>query len=405
MKNITKYLAKYAEDEVLCLKTFPVEPSYKQCVVIPAYNESTEFISRFFSSKLAQQNTLMVLVINQPNTENDLSLQQQLFDFIVADGDVLWRVENLTLVAIKNTNSTILVVDRFHQSIDENYGVGLARKIGADIATSLIKSNHIQSSWIYSTDADASLPDSYFTSKIELNSDGLNHNVVAASFNFIHKSDNEVLQLANAKYECALRYYVAGLRYAKSPYDFFTIGSLLVFKAEAYASVRGFPKRSAGEDFYLLNKLVKLGSVAWLADDVITLEARLSSRVPFGTGPAVKQIIELEQKNTPYCYYHPQLFTLLKQTLAGFESLYENRDQLALWYPTLPKEAEQPLINIGFESFVEKQKNNTHKQFVKQVNVWFDAFKTLKFIHAARELYYPNMELEQAIEQADFKIF
>jgi hypothetical protein len=402
MKNVEKYLRRYSEVETLSLKTFPTEHIFQNCVVIPAYKESTEFLSRFFSSKLAQQHVLMVLVINQPIADTDLSPQQQLFDFVVTHGKVVWCMKNLTLVAMNNSNSAVLVVDRFKQGIDQKYGVGLARKIGADLATSLIDSNHIRSLWIYSTDADASLPDSYFTTKIESIVESSTSRTVAACFNFTHKSDDELLQGANAKYERALRYYVSGLRYANSSYGFFTIGSLLVFKVDAYANVRGFPKRSAGEDFYLLNKLAKLGEVAWLADDIIILEARLSSRVPFGTGPAVKQIIELQQQKLPYCYYHPQLFTLLKLTLTGFESLYENRRQLALWYQILPKEAMQTLINIGFESFIAKQQNSSEKQFIKQVNVWFDAFKTLKFIHAARDLYYPNMELQQAIEQADF---
>ena len=404
MKNISKYLAKYAEPEVFHLDTFPAKYTFEHCVVIPAYQESPAFISRFFNSPLAQQKVMMILVINQPVTDTDLLPQQRLFNSVVGNRKVVWSAKNLTLVLIENSNSSILIVDRFHQAIDENYGVGLARKIGADIATSLMESNHILSSWIYSTDADASLPDTYFSTNVEENIDGSKRNAVAACFNFIHKSDDVTLQAANAKYELALRYYVAGLRYAKSPYDFFTIGSLLVFNVGAYASVRGFPKKSAGEDFYLLNKLAKLGEVTWLGDDTVVLEARLSSRVPFGTGPAVKGIIELERQSLPYCYYHPQIFSLLKSTLAAFENLFEYRDQLSQWYLSLPKEVKQPLVNIGFESFIEKQKNSNEKQFIKQVNVWFDAFKTLKFIHMVRDLYYPNIELQQAIEQADFSV-
>ena len=68
-------------------------------------------------------------------------------------------------------------------------------------------------------------------------------------------------------YEYSLRYYVAGLTYAQSPYAFHTIGSTMAVNAEHYASVRGFPRREAGEDFYLLNKLAKVGSVHTLEEN------------------------------------------------------------------------------------------------------------------------------------------
>ncbi len=67
--------------------------------------------------------------------------------------------------------------------------------------------------------------------------------------------------LATQLYELSLRYYVAGMKFARSPYAFHTIGSSMAVSPVHYARVRGFPKREAGEDFYLLNKLAKLGSV------------------------------------------------------------------------------------------------------------------------------------------------
>ena len=45
----------------------------------------------------------------------------------------------------------------------------------------------------------------------------------------------------------------------------------------------GFPRRNATEDFYILNKLAKVGSIARLAGTPVILEGRLSDRVPIGT--------------------------------------------------------------------------------------------------------------------------
>ena len=69
-----------------------------------------------------------------------------------------------------------------------------------------------------------------------------------------------------------------------------------------------------------------------------------------------------------------------------------------------PKEISEALISIGFESFVEKQLTVKQAQFDRQLNVWFDAFKTLKFIHSVRDEYYPNIPLSQAIELSNFTL-
>ena len=197
---------------------------------------------------------------------------------------------------------------------------------------------------------------------------------------------------------------MAGLAYAKSPYAYFTIGSILSFDMLAYCQARGFPKRSAGEDFYLLNKLAKLGRVTYLDNVMIKLDARPSQRVHFGTGPAVQHIIQLESQGLDYAYYHPAIFTELKTVLKAFESLWNNRRHTQTWLAELSQISHQALTNIGLLSFITKQSMAKQDQFEKQLIVWFDSFKTLKFIHALRELGLENMPLEQAIAKARFDL-
>ena len=62
-----------------------------------------------------------------------------------------------------------------------------------------------------------------------------------------------------------MSYYVAGLAMAGSRYAHHSLGSTIAVHAKTYAAVRGYPKRSAGEDFYLLNKICKLAPVERLA--------------------------------------------------------------------------------------------------------------------------------------------
>ncbi|MDO6446932.1 hypothetical protein Q4493_14250 [Colwellia sp. 1_MG-2023] len=400
MNNFDKYLTNYAEDEVNLLATFPQHNSYSHTLIIPAYKENPSFIDAFIQSKLVHQNVLLIIVINQPEYENNLSMQTALYQHGLNQGKVIWQENNLTLVDIFDSNSSILLIDRFTAPLPDKQGVGLARKIGADIACALISQNIISSVWLHSSDADTKLPDSYFTCLVE----NQTKSSVAACYNFTHTCDDKTIEHANAIYEQALRYYVAGLSYANSPYNYFTIGSVLAFRAQAYVAVRGFPKRSAGEDFYLLNKLAKLGDILWLKSCVLKLEARMSDRVPFGTGPAVKQIVELSEKDESYHYYHPLVFERLKTVLSNFSSLHQYRNNLLPWYNFCADDIECALKMIGFEPFVEKQKEMSEKQFNKQLFVWFDAFKTLKFIHALKDNYYPNIPIEKAINQAPFSL-
>lgn len=412
-KNVTKYLKSYAAPEIASLASFPADDGFDHVVVIPAYKESVGFVKRFLHSVLADHPVLMIVVINQPDTVETCLKQQQLLTEISVLSQVsnpkkpvktpLWQVDNLSLFSFADKQLKLLVVDRFNQKIPEKQGVGLARKIGADLALALINNGQIKSPWIYSTDADTSLPSNYFSS---LNAQGeqssVNKNTRAVCFDFCHQSDNLLIHQANQSYEQALRYYVDGLKYAGSHYAFFTIGSILAVSASAYATVRGFPKRSAGEDFYLLNKVAKLGEISFIKNCQLSIEARTSDRVPFGTGPAVSQIIALNENQQDYCYYHPEVFTQLKHCLTAFSCLHQHQDNLAAWFELLDNNTVNALMSIGFGSFLAKHLHHQQAQFNKQLVVWFDAFKTLKFIHALRDSAYPNVPLDIAIKQAPF---
>ncbi|MFT5636558.1 MAG: hypothetical protein ACI89T_002027 [Cognaticolwellia sp.] len=410
-KTSVKYLAHYAEPEVLSLATFSEHYRYQHVLVIPAFQETVQFIERFIDSTLAEQQCLVVVVINQPDNDFGRQHQQDQIDLarsITKQGAKIWQQDNLSLIDLnhvsrnENANSAILIVNRYNQPIPSEQGVGLARKIGADLAVKLFITGNVLSSWVHSTDADAYLPENYLSAH---NSDSLKRkNAVATCCNFYHHSNQQAIHQANLRYENALRYYVAGLKYAQSPYAYFTIGSILSFDMLAYCQARGFPKRSAGEDFYLLNKLAKLGAVAYLADVTIKLDARPSQRVPFGTGPAVQNIMQLTEQGQDYLYYRPEIFMALKVCLQAFESLWQYRQQSELWFITLPENIQQALTDIGLRTFIAKQKSAKQAQFDKQLIVWFDSFKTLKFIHALRDFGLVNIALEQAIADAPFAI-
>jgi hypothetical protein len=399
-KTINKYLENYAEQEIDLLTSFPKEVRCLRTVVIPAYKEKIDFIDRFCRSVLVQENVLMIVVINQPESKDDIDKQQGLFEAAKSKGNLYWLQGNLALLQLADCNSWLLLVDRFTQKIPDEQGVGLARKIGCDIALALFNAQQIKHDFIYSTDCDATLPDNYFSAEAIIHDKATKAKksqtkTVALCFNFHHQSDCQQVCDANQQYEQALRYYVSGLSYANSPYAFFTIGSILAFRANSYAMVRGFPKRSAGEDFYLLNKLAKLGNIDFIEETYIHIEARSSDRVPFGTGPAVIKIMELNDNNQAYCYYHPETFQYLKVCLFAFSTLWEKRFEFTHWLSQQPVNNQKALLSIGFNHFVDKNNKSNEQQFNKQLQVWFDAFKTLKFIHALRDEGLANIPLVQ----------
>lgn len=394
---LSQYLSRYAEPEVAHLASMPMIKAQHVCV-IPCFKETSEFVTRYLKT-FPVSPTLLVLVINQPVSCTDYKLQETLSLQVLSQGEALWENENLKLMKV--SQHWILIVDRYSQPrlrIPDKQGVGLARKIGADCACYCIARGDVGSNWIYSTDADAYLPASYF--EITPNME----QAAGMAFGFQHRTDvgGDVAR-ATDLYEHKLHYYVAGLKFAGSKYAFHTIGSCLAFHEDSYQKVRGFPKKSAGEDFYLLNKLAKLGRIIE-HPAIISIDARVSDRVPFGTGPAVADILELFRNNQTYCVYAPECFLDLKYLLDQLRLLCEMPpSEISQWCSVLPTRMETYLEQSGFLSSYSawRQQGVSQQQLHHQIHGWMDAFRTLKFIHFLRDNGYSDVPLQQAVQGLD----
>ncbi|MGK0442017.1 MAG: hypothetical protein ACJA0N_001824, partial [Pseudohongiellaceae bacterium] len=384
-----KYLKHYAEPESQMLDNFP--STFQQCLAIPMYRESPEALKSFCQFAEHQQNTLLIVIINRPKGNPDtawaLTLQQSL-------PKQLWQTHDglVTLHTLKH-QSGILFVDRCIQgaSIDKEQGVGLARKIGCDIACQLIHDKKIASPFIFNTDADAQLPVDYFSITKTACA-----NTAALLLPYQHVSvDGDKPHLATQLYELSLAYYVEGLRWAESPYAYHTLGSIICVNSQHYAMVRGFPKRAGAEDFYLLNKLAKTGDIVSLKKPTIKLICRQSNRVPFGTGPAVTRIIERgEFEEMPF--YDPYIFYYLKtfNQLIILSAKDKNLD-IAIKSLNLDPIKQELLINstevlkLAAAISHAHQQGNTEDKRLRHLHTWFDAFKTLKFLHFIRDQQHP----------------
>ena len=142
--------------------------------------------------------------------------------------------------------------------LPKRQGVGLARRIGCDLAAALKARGAFSGELIACTDADAVLPDDYFSASRRR---GRGHGASALLFPFQHElSGVESIDVATRSTSCpALLRARFGL--GGSPYAFQTLGSSIALDFDAYAKVRGFPRRRAGEDFYVLCKLAKVAPI------------------------------------------------------------------------------------------------------------------------------------------------
>ncbi|MDE1464428.1 hypothetical protein [Spartinivicinus poritis] len=429
---ITQYLTVYAEPEAAVAANIPVV--FHQALVIPAYNEDYRFLQQLAPAFTAASHPcLLILVVNQPEQASDdkIAKNNQLINHINQSLQQQWQQQHLTLYQWLK-HHYILVVNRNQPGsvIPSQQGVGLARKIGADIACQLYHQQKLLNHWLFSSDADVVLPVDYFNACSHLT------NITAAAvFNFSHEvpapvdCDNgkqlshykpnhyKKQQVAQQLYDIKLRYYVAGLNWANSPFAYHTIGSLLTINISYYCQVRGFPKRAGGEDFYCLNKLAKLGSITQLSQS-IRVNARLSDRVPFGTGPALNTICQLPEPLTEYCYYQPGCFYWLKLTLNWLNknlitllssqtdwqhafAEYLLSQQLA---PTDCQSVLKVLEWLGINKLIQHvlKQPPTPQQWQATITDWFDGFRTLKFIHLCRDNFLPSLPLQQLVDTPIF---
>ncbi|HMI83050.1 MAG TPA: hypothetical protein VK550_03095 [Polyangiaceae bacterium] len=387
-----QYLAHYAEPEATIADR--LTGTFGHALVIPAYDESDDLIRALQSVPAGPEgDVLIVLVVNAPPEAPEWVHER--------NRDVLKRLRwkfGAEVAAYLDASAPahvfrfragrILHIDRAgpRHLLPSGQGVGLARKIGFDVALRLHQSRRLSSRWVHSTDADVILPRDYF----ERASAPAPPSAAALVYPFTHRGEEDVaLARAVQLYEISLRYYVLGLASAGSPYAHHTIGSTLAVDAIAYAKVRGAPKRTAAEDFYLLGKLAKIGAIVRLGGAAISVSGRVSRRVPFGTGPAVERIA----RKGNFTLYHPRIFAKLGVWLAAMSDLTHlsppgalsarlvERCRKAHLDPTLLVEmAAHPSLEAALAAARKHSKNAA--KFRQHVAVWFDAFRTLKFVHA-----------------------
>jgi hypothetical protein len=214
---------------------------------------------------------------------------------------------------------------------------------------------------------------------------------------------------ATARYELSLRYYTLGLAAAGSPYAYESMGSALAVLAPAYAEVRGFPRRNAGEDFYLLDKLAKLGALHRPSCEPVRLKSRVSDRVPFGTGRKVGEVVAA---GGALATYHPKVFDVLGSTLLALRRAVRTRRREAL-SAELGERLDSGTAGAVSSALDELQAlealpgmfdaSPDARVRARRLHTWFDALRTLRFLHLLEaRLGLLRLPLEDALAAAPF---
>lgn len=366
--SAVQYFQHYAANETALLTDFPAL-SWSHCLCLPAYDETTAFFDALAIAAKAVPRVLLILVINQPEHSAACANNQQLYQFF-SDLPPLWKNQHLALH--RHAALDILLVDRFStRPIPVKNGVGMARKIAADIACFLQMQQQLQQPWFYCSDADVTFPPDYFLAVVP-------PQYSAAVLPFRHiASGNCAIDEASAIYEKSLQHYVSGLQSAGSPYAYHSIGSCLIIDCSCYIAVRGFPQKAGAEDFYLLNKLQKIRPVCSLSSPELLITSRNSDRVPFGTGPAVNKLITGQQTASDL-NWPDAVFITLKHWLDYLNQLAEAGQFHVADNKHLQLLANQCALADTVAALFRQHKTAEKRR--QHLHHWFDAAKTVKLL-------------------------
>ncbi|MEZ5007361.1 MAG: glycosyltransferase family A protein [Chitinophagales bacterium] len=265
-------------------------------------------------------------------------------------------------------------------------GVGLARKIGMDEAAQRFKSID-KNGIIACLDADCTVADNYIDTIVEFFLQ--EHDLAAASIHYEHPfPEVEATKQSIIDYELHLRYHIDFQKWLGLPYAYQTVGSSMAVKSIDYTKQGGMNKRKAGEDFYFIHKFAAIERLGEIKNTMVFPSARISHRVPFGTGKAIFDMSEGKDFGT----YHYQSYLMLQPLMNKVKLFYE--------HPILLQEME---LNAGLEAYLTSQdfnkviqeiKDNTtsFEAFYKRFFQWFNAFRLMKYLHFMRDHYFENIE-------------
>lgn len=277
-------------------------------------------------------------------------------------------------------------------------GVGTARKLGMDEAVYRFYAINQPKGVIVCLDADCTVAPNYLQA-LETHFRE-NPQTSGCSIYFEHPldgPDRPELYQAILDFELYLRYYKNAFAWCGFPYAYHTIGSVMAVPCDIYQKVGGMNKQKAGEDFYFLEKVIYQGNFTELNATCVHPSPRKSLRVPFGTGQAVTDFIEDQQSTIDV--FHPNAYRDFKLFVANVPTFYRHSPHWQEVFHNLPESVRAFLQHYDYAYYIEEslQHASSENIFLKRFFHWFNAFMALKYLHFARDHFYPNMPVKKAV--------
>jgi hypothetical protein len=317
-------------------------------VVIPCYNEPDvlQTIQSLFACEKPGVGVEIIVVVNayQFSPEDICRVNRKSF-------------EQLTQFAETHSSPDFILTPMLAENLSGHQtGAGIPRKIGMNEAIRHFREANHKEGIILSLDADTTVETNYLR---EIYRCFRQYRLQSATIEFHHPVEHldkeDELRKATEIYEEYLRDYRAALEYTGYPYPYYTIGSAFAVSAETYLRAGGMGRQQAGEDFYFLQKVFPLGKSMFINTTCVYPAARISDRVPFGTGPAITKI--LKEKN----------FVKLTYQAKAFEELKLFFDQVDSFYQSPAQQIEIRIAGLS-EYFVDFLKENNFLDKIDEIN-------------------------------------
>lgn len=372
---LNKYFDKFAFEQHPIIKK-EIHQDLGMVIVIPCFNEDHVLASlqSLLNCDLPSSKVEVIVVVNCSEKSDEATKEFQMNT-------------HHSIESFAQNNSKIPIHSILRTELPKKHaGVGLARKIGMDEAAYRLEKSHSLHKIIVCYDADSSCDPNYL---VEIESQFLAHpKANGASICYEHPLegndfDQEIYE-GIINYELFLRYYNLGLNVALLPYSYHTVGSSMACTSNAYMKQGGMNKRKAGEDFYFIHKIIALGDFLEINDTRVIPSPRISDRVPFGTGKAIGDWVDLQKVETSaYLTYDFNSFLMINEFVRLIPEFYKNGMDLE----KIPEELQGFLTEQGLEeAWEDSLKNSTNNsQFEKRFFVWFGAFKVMKLLHYLRD--------------------
>ncbi len=285
--------------------------------------------------------------------------------------------------------------------------MGLARKTGMDEALRRFDLAGNPEGVIVSLDADCSVDQNYFC---EIFSELYKRKErMACSIRFEHPVAGqgfagEVYSYV-AIYELHMRYFFQAVNYSGYPYAFHAIGSAIAFRASAYLKAGGMNRKQAGEDFYFIQKLIPQGGFFALNSTTVHPSPRTSSRVPFGTGAVISNLID--GSAAEFLTYNPAAFIELRFLFSGIEKLYRSAEtEINDFHDNLPPGVRSFTGRGEWLEKITEIKNNTSGKdsFLKRFYGWFNMFRIVKYLNYVHSAMFEKQPVSEAAYEMLSKI-